>query len=181
MKSQAQIFIREVDPKTKFTILRGELKFKDILWESNCKWLHDGEQAYKPNETVLEPLGELAKNYRFIVVLGTWCEDTRNLLPKFYKVVNEALIDLNSIELFGVNRRKEALNNEHKTFKIQRVPTIIVFHQEREVGRITETVNESIEADLFKIMQEDAEKLKIKREQDSRYYQETIVSPEPKD
>jgi thiol-disulfide isomerase/thioredoxin len=176
----AQDFMREIDPKTKYVILHGEVSFNDLLNESNCKWLAKGEEEYKPNENALEPIGKLAKDYHFVVVIGTWCDDTRNLLPKFYKVVNESLIDLNSIQLFAVDRRKEGLNNEKKVFKIERVPTFIVFHQNREVGRITESVNESIEADLLKIMQDDATKLSVKREQESRYYMETIVSPNPK-
>jgi thiol-disulfide isomerase/thioredoxin len=177
----AQEFNREIDPKTKKVLLRGELSFKDLLWESNCKWLKEGESIYKPNENALEPIQKLAKDYHFVVFLGTWCDDTHNLLPKFYKVVNEALIDPNAIQLFAVNRRKEALNNEHVVFKIERVPTFIVFHQNREVGRITESVNASIEDDLLLIMQNDAKKLAEKNEKESRYYMETMLSSETKD
>jgi hypothetical protein len=62
-----------------------------------------------------------------------------------------------------VNRKKEALNIEHKFYNIERVPTIIVMHQYREVGRIIESVSGSIEEALLNIMLPDAQKLEAKR------------------
>jgi len=55
------------------------------------------------------------------------------------------------------------LNIETKLYNISRVPTIIVMHQFREVGRITESVTSSIEEDLLSIIAPDFQKLEQKR------------------
>jgi hypothetical protein len=65
--------------------------------------------------------------------------------------------------MYGVNRDKEALNTESKLYNITRVPTIIVMHQYREVGRITESVTSTIEEDILSIIAPDFQKLEQKR------------------
>ncbi|MEN9964666.1 MAG: hypothetical protein RL582_1761, partial [Bacteroidota bacterium] len=57
----------------------------------------------------------------------------------------------------------ETLNLEHVFYNIKRVPTVIVMLQNREVGRIIENVNESIEADLLRIIEKDAKELEKKK------------------
>ena len=104
-------------------------------------------------------MSKIAANYRFVVFAGTWCGDTKDLLPKFYKVLIEAGIDQHTVELYGVNRKKEALNIEHTLYNIKNIPTIIVMYQAREVGRIIESVSTSIEEELDAIIRKDYDML----------------------
>jgi hypothetical protein len=78
-------------------------------------------------------------------------------------VLTLAGIDLHAVEMYGVNRDKEALNIETKLYSIAHVPTIIVMHQFREVGRITESASSSIEENLLSIIAPDFQKLEQKR------------------
>jgi len=152
---QAQDFIREYDNKTEKPLLRGELKFDDILDETTCAWLKNGAKEYEPNVEVVKQLNALLPKYKLKVFIGTWCEDTQQLLPQFYKTLTASAYDFSALEMYGVNRNKEALNVEHKMYNISRVPTFIVMDRFREVGRITESVNTSIEADLLEILARD--------------------------
>ncbi|MBP6625629.1 MAG: thioredoxin family protein [Chitinophagaceae bacterium] len=156
---QAQDFVRELDRKSGKVLLRGKFTFDDLKDETTCKWLDQGAKSYKPNAQAIKQLKPFWENYRLVIFGGTWCEDTRDLLPKLYRVLNESAFDFNAIEMYGVNRDKEALNIESKLYNIQRVPTIIIMHQYREVGRIIETVQQSIEDDLLHILENDADKL----------------------
>ena len=153
--SNAQDFVRESDKKTGKVLLRGKITFGDILNETSCSWLSTGAKTYHPNRDMIDGLNRIAGDYRFVVFSGTWCSDTKDLLPKFYKVLTEANIDLRSVEMYGVNRAKQALNIETTLYGIKNIPTIIIMHQFREVGRIVETVNLSIEEDLYAIMVKD--------------------------
>lgn len=159
----AQDHVRELDRKTDKPILRGKLTFKDIMKESTCSWFEEGVEAYTPNAAAIEELSTVWKNYRFVVFMGTWCEDTRNLLPKFYKVLLDANISMDAIVVYGVNRAKQSLQDEQKFYKITNVPTIIVLHQKREVGRIVENVNTTVEEELAVMMDRDAKELEIKK------------------
>ncbi len=164
----AQDFVREEDKKTGKVLLRGKITFDNLLHETSFKWLETGAQAYQPDRNVVDELSKLAVDYRFVVFAGTWCQDTKDLLPKFYKVLLEAGIDLRAVEMYGVNRSKEALNIESTLYGIKNVPTIIVMHQYREIGRIVESVNTSIEEDLDVLIRKDYSMLQKERVQKLR-------------
>lgn len=159
----AQDFVREADKITGKPILRGKITFQNIMKESTNTWFDEGVQAYLPNPTAIEELSNVWKEYRFVIFAGTWCSDTWDMLPKFYKTMLEANISPYSIEMYGVNRAKQSLQEEHKFYKIESVPTIIVMHQKREVGRITESVTASVEEDLAVMMAKDMRELEIKK------------------
>lgn len=150
MNSQAQDFVRELDQKTDKPLLRGQLKFKDITTESAYPWIHDDYQA---NERVVAKLKKLLPKYRLVVFIGTWCEDTQLLLPQLYRTLQDASFDFNALEMYGLNRKKEGLNSEHQIYNIKLVPTIIIMDRFKEVGRIVESVNTSIEKDLLDLLE----------------------------
>jgi len=153
--AMAQDFVREIDRKTGKVLLRGKIHFSDIQKESTCSWFNQGADAYQPKPAVIEALKKIAEPYHFVVFAGTWCGDTKDLLPRFYKVLREAGIDQHTVELYGVNRHKEALNIEHSLYNLTNIPTIIIMHQAHEVGRIIESVDSSIEESLLQIMEKD--------------------------
>jgi thiol-disulfide isomerase/thioredoxin len=159
----AQDFVREKDRKTGKVLLRGQMKFEDLQDEAAYKWFGEGVSKYEPKEIAIENLKKYHKPYKFIIFLGTWCEDSQIIIPQLYKVLTLAGIDLHSVEMYGVNRDKEALNTESKLYNITRVPAIIVMHQYREVGRITESVTSTIEEDILSIIAPDFQKLEQKR------------------
>ncbi len=156
---QAQDFVRELDRKTDKVVLRGKITFNDLLKESTFRWLEKGADDYKPNAQTIKEIKKHQSDYRLVIFGGTWCEDTRDLLPKLYKVLKVSGFDMNAIEMYGVNRDKQALNIEHQFYNIQRVPTIIVIHQFKEVGRIIETVPTNIESALLDILEKDAPRM----------------------
>ena len=83
-----------------------------------------------------------------VVFLGTWCDDSHELIPKLEKVLQLIQYPQSSLTMFGVDRAKTTTTHDEKQYKITLVPTIIVFDKDREIGRITESVQKSIEADL---------------------------------
>lgn len=160
---QAQDVVRELDTKTGKVMLRGKITFYDLLNETTFSWLKKGAEAYQPQQKVVDNLHKIVGEYRFIVFAGTWCSDTKELLPKFYKVLIESGVDLHAVEMFAVNRQKEALNIEKTLYSIVNVPTIIIMHQFREVGRIVESVPTSIEEELVRIIQKDVDSLQAEK------------------
>ncbi|MEZ5045768.1 MAG: hypothetical protein R2831_02130 [Chitinophagaceae bacterium] len=163
MSMQAQDYVREIDKKTGQVLLRGQVSFDEIADETSCQWLYDGAKDYMPNEGITEQLNRMWGNYQFVVFMGTWCEDTRMLLPAFYKTLLMSGVDMHAVKMYGVDRNKEALNIEHQLYNISRVPTIIIMHQYREVGRIVESVDGTIEETLLAIIEKDYMKLQAER------------------
>jgi thiol-disulfide isomerase/thioredoxin len=150
INSQAQSFVREFDEKTEKPLLRGQITFDDILKESAYGWIND---EYESQPRIIDDIKKLLPNYRLVVFVGTWCHDTQHLLPQLLQTLKDASFDFNALEMYGVNRAKEGLNSEHQIYNIQRVPTIIVMDRFKEVGRIVETVDSSIEKALLDILE----------------------------
>ncbi len=86
-----------------------------------------------------------------IVVLGTWCPDSRRNVPHFLKVADEAGMPPDSIKLYCVDRSKKSSDGLTDTYGIQRVPTFIFMKGGKEIGRIVESPELSIEQDMLKI------------------------------
>ena len=149
---QAQDFVREFDEKSEKPLLRGQITFEDLTDESAYGWMHD---EYETSPRVITKLKKLLPKYRVVIFMGTWCEDTHLLLPQLYQTFKDASFDFNALEMYGVNREKEGLNSEHKIYNIQRVPTIIIMDRFKEVGRIVESVELSIEQELLDILEAD--------------------------
>jgi thiol-disulfide isomerase/thioredoxin len=83
--------------------------------------------------------------------MGTWCSDSKEQIPAFYKILDELNCDSNSITLINVDRNKKGLSNEIKKLNIELIPTIIFYKQRKKIGRIIETPYESLEKDLINI------------------------------
>ncbi len=88
----------------------------------------------------------------FLVFGGTWCEDTQSLLPKFYRILDEAQFPAKAVTLYGVDRNKKSLHGETEKNNIVNVPTFIVYKDGKEIGRIVETVKVNIEVDLKEML-----------------------------
>ena len=131
-------------------IFNGRITFDDLNAEPSFTWLKKGVEAYMPDEKKIAALKEkfTQHNYSVVVFLGTWCDDSHELIPKLEKVLQLIQYPQSSLTMFGVDRAKTTTTHDEKQYKITLVPTIIVFDKDREIGRITESVQKSIEADL---------------------------------
>lgn len=107
---------------------------------------------YQPDFETLDKLEGKLDGVMIQIVFRSTCSDSREQLPRLFKILNELNYDLNSITLIGVNREKKGLSNEAEGLDIQFVPTIIFYKDGSEIGRVVETPVESLEKDLLKIL-----------------------------
>ena len=143
------------DEKNGELVYKGLISFDDLNKESTFIWLKSGYDGYKPEEKTVNYLRDHLKDYTIVVFLGTWCEDSQYLIPKFEKILRIIDYPQSRLSMYGVDRAKASKNGEHKTYNITLVPTIILFKGGKETGRITETAQKSIEADLAAIIEAD--------------------------
>jgi hypothetical protein len=141
------------DPENGSQVYKGRISFADLSAEPGFTWFAKGEAEYKPDSTAIGYLRATLPKYTIVTVMGTWCEDSQNLVPKLAKTLRVAQYPMEKFLLYGADRSKQTAGVEAQTYKIQLVPTIIVFRGNEEVGRITETVKRNIETDLAQIVQ----------------------------
>ena len=138
-------------------VFKGECKFEDLLKEPTFDWMQKGMNEYTPDSASLLFLKKNLAQYDIVVMMGTWCGDTKDLLPKFYKTLQMANYPLLQLTMYGLNRKKEALNYEEQLYKVKNIPVFILFKNHKEIGRITESVEQSIEKDLVKLVKKEIE------------------------
>jgi hypothetical protein len=100
---------------------------------------------YQPDFETLDSLEGKLEDVTIKIVFRSTCSDSREQLPRLFKILNELNYDVNTITLIGVNREKQGLSNETEGLEIEFVPTIIFYKHGSEIGRIIETPVESLE------------------------------------
>ena len=86
------------------------------------------------------------------VFFGPWCSDSKREVPRFLKVADAAGMADSTIRLYALDRTKKSADGLSEKYGIEKVPTFIVMKQGEEVGRIVESPNVSMEADLLTIL-----------------------------
>jgi thiol-disulfide isomerase/thioredoxin len=128
----------------------GNTKVEKV--SDNFLWFSEGYEKYIPDSSNVNQLKKILPGYNFLVFAGTWCGDTKKLLPAFYRVADLAEVSHDKIELYLLNHDKKSPRHLERQYKVKAVPVIIVFKEGKEIGRIIETTEVSIEADLLKIV-----------------------------
>ncbi|MES2837241.1 MAG: thioredoxin family protein [Bacteroidota bacterium] len=135
------------------TVLVGKKEISQVKSNASCAWLNAGIDAYKSDEALVNELKKTdLKEFKVVVICGSWCEDTQHLLPQFVKVAHQ--ISLNNIDYYFVDREKKSPENAREKFNVDRIPTFIIYKNDKEIGRIIETVSEPIETVLTKIIKQ---------------------------
>jgi thiol-disulfide isomerase/thioredoxin len=107
---------------------------------------------YKPYSIVIDSLKGELDSVTIKIVFRSTCSDSREQLPRFFKILEELNYPKEKLTLIGVSREKKGLSNEAEGLDIEFVPTFIFYKDGKEIGRIVETPAESLEKDLLKII-----------------------------
>lgn len=119
-------------------VLRGLISRADIENDTAFSWFKKNYNLGKPNASAVAAFKQHANDFHVLIFGGTWCPDTQNLLPQFYRLADAAGYADSSITLIGVDNAKTTFDNLHKTFHLIDVPTFIVMKDGKEVGRVIE-------------------------------------------
>lgn len=108
--------------------------------------------AYQPDPEALDKLRGLAREVRIEVYFGSWCSDSEAHVSAFFKILDLVETPLLQASYIGVPEAKDKREPYGRDRKIVKLPTFIVLVDGREAGRIVETPQKSVEADLVKIL-----------------------------
>jgi thiol-disulfide isomerase/thioredoxin len=98
-------------------------------------------------------LAEVEPGAEVLVVLGTWCSDSRREVPRLWRALDEVggLVPF-EIEYLAVDRTKEEPAELLAGLDLRYVPTFIVRRDGEEVGRVVESSPNGIERDLLALL-----------------------------
>lgn len=135
-------------------ILTGSFT-RDILQKDTAfKWFNDNYKYANPDASAVTTFKNKKDKFSVVVFGGTWCHDTQNLLPLFFKLIDQSEFPANKIYLIGVDRAKTTIKQLHTKYKVVNVPTFIIQDNTgKEFGRVVEYGNTgAIDKELAQIV-----------------------------
>ena len=133
-------------------IMIGKATKSDLEKAPFNSWFTTGFNEYKPSEEVINQLKDKVTNITVVMFIGTWCEDTHNQLPHFYKVLQECQFKDRGITLIAMDKDKTTPELLEKGLNIINVPTFIFYEKGVEINRIVESPKISLEQDMLDIL-----------------------------
>lgn len=148
-----QVFSQHYINKKGQKHLWGPISINDISSGDYEEWYTKNSEDYKSNLSE-----EDARNLHDVevkVFLGTWCGDTKYLVPKFIKTWKQMGLDYENLELIALHNEgdkyKQGPNGETEGYNIHRVPTFIFSKADQEIGRIVERAVFDLDTDILQI------------------------------
>ena len=116
-------------------------------------WFTPNYKDYSTDKNVIEKLKNVInKDLTIKAFIGTWCGDSQDQTPVFYKVLDEVGFEYSNLEMITLNRSRQTPDNLQEGFNIDYVPIFIFFKNGKEIGRFVEFPRETIEEDMLKIV-----------------------------
>lgn len=107
----------------------------------------DAEKSLGLQEAIAQHSGLSIK-----VFFGTWCSDSQREVPQLLSLIQPIDSRLLPVEMIALDRSKVDDEKQTEHYQVQRIPSIIVLQNGKEIGRITETVTVSVADDLRAII-----------------------------
>ena len=133
-QNQYQVLVERPNEKT----FKGIISREVLQSDTSFKWYAENLKGYKPNASALEGLQKNKDSVQLLAFMGTWCEDSHNIIPKFYSLLDVADFPQDRVTLIGVDRKKQTLSHLTEALNIKNVPTLIVMKNGKEIGRVVE-------------------------------------------
>jgi len=119
-------------------VLKGFIGRQELQTDSAFTWFAKNTTGYTPDASAVTALKGVKDSVYVLAFGGTWCDDTRFILPKFYALADAAGIAPDHITLLGVDHSKKTVQHLSETFNIVNVPTFILLKNGQELGRVVE-------------------------------------------
>jgi thiol-disulfide isomerase/thioredoxin len=129
----------EISPdKNGGKIIKGIISRDVLLSDTSFSWYAENLKAYTPNSVALNALKQYGDSIQLLAFMGTWCEDSHFVIPKFYSLLDASNFSRDRVTLIGVDRNKKTLSHLAEALGVINVPTIIVLKDGKELGRVVE-------------------------------------------
>ncbi|MEI6613363.1 MAG: thioredoxin family protein [Chrysiogenales bacterium] len=122
----------------------------DILLAPGWKQIYD---AYIPDAQLIEKLKIKAPELKVDIYFGYWCDDSKNNLPVFLKILDTLNMPEFKVNFYEVEKKSTAVQKYYvEDMRVEKVPTFIFYINDFEMGRIIENPRDTILQDMMLIV-----------------------------
>jgi thiol-disulfide isomerase/thioredoxin len=137
-------------------ILLGKSTRERLAQPPFDNWYTKNYEGYTVDSNTAAQIKPLLQHKQFVLFMGTWCGDSRREVPRMYKILDYCRVNPSRIQLINLNNSdtayKQSPGHEEQGLNIRRVPTLLIFENNREVGRVVESPVTSLEKDILAIV-----------------------------
>ena len=119
-------------------ILKGFITKNELANDTSFKWFAENQMSHKPDTATVNKIRNAKDSFYILAFGGTWCGDTKHILPQVYNTLDAAGFSQDRMTLIGVDRSKKTINNLTEIFGVTNVPTFIIMKNGKEIGRVVE-------------------------------------------
>lgn len=135
-------------------ILVGKVNWDGLTQSPHGEWFTPNYLSYVVDSATLSEVD--VENIEIVMFLGTWCSDSQVQVPQFYKILDHVSFDINKMSVVALERMENrdlvSPQHEEEAYKIGFVPTMIFLRGGKEIGRITEYPERTLEKDMARIL-----------------------------
>ncbi len=137
--------------------LWGESTIEDFSTGDYAEWYSENSKEYKTSISNTE--ASLFKDIDVEIFVGTWCGDTKFLVPKFIETWKQLGLDTDRLSIIALHNEgsdyKQGPDKETVGRNIHRVPTFVFSKSDKEIGRIVERTVYDLDTDMMLIANAD--------------------------
>jgi len=115
-------------------------------------WFNKEYGAYALNKEAVQVIKNDSENLSIMLFMGTWCGDSRREVPRIYRILDAVNFDESRLTLINMDREKNSPDGEETGLNIHYVPTLILYKNSSEIGRVIESPIQSLEEDMAAII-----------------------------
>ncbi|MCE2613065.1 thioredoxin family protein [Flavobacteriaceae bacterium D16] len=154
--ADAQSPIKEIQLDTGEYILLGAIKKEALQTGTYGDWYTSYYAEYQTDDTLIDKFQNELKAYDILLFMGTWCSDSQREVPRFIKILEKAGFPEDQLKIVALDKRdefyKKSPGGEEWGLNINLVPTFIFLKEGKEVGRIVEFPDNTLEMDMQAIV-----------------------------
>jgi hypothetical protein len=139
------------DERAQKEVLKG---YCDREGLQSTVWVDLFEQEYTLYQPKMDLIFYFAAKLReteIVITLGTWCGDSKEHVPAFFKILDVAGYDYAKLSMIALDRNFDSGEAGIRPYDTEKVPTFIFYSGGVELGRIIETPEESLEQHMLTI------------------------------
>jgi thiol-disulfide isomerase/thioredoxin len=130
--------------------LVGDVSLDQILLQK--PEFKESAAEYAPNAEAVRFLASVKDSVQLVVFFGSWCPVCAEEVPKLIKTVDSAGNGRIQVRFIGVSEDLKEPHEALKKFSVSATPSLLVIQNGRELGRIVEHPEDTIEGDLVSII-----------------------------
>lgn len=133
-------------------LLLGKVNYEGLKNPPFNEWFEVSKSEHPLDTLAIDSIKPLLKNTQLKVYMGTWCEDSQREIPALQKILEAADFEFKYLNMIAMSHDKDTPTNFEAKDSIEFVPTIIVMKNGKEINRIVEYTQVSLEQDLLTIL-----------------------------